>query len=192
MPCELGCESCGSLRRAALELIGEGGGEALSSERLASRAGVSVEQVHAHYATPELCLYDTYAEVSRSVLGDFAEAFAAGSSWPQALRLAGRRLLDRMAQRPAEARLCFLEVQRGDRELRRLREQGRRRMVALFVAEHRRRRQAEELPDMQLELLIGAGFQAIAGAVSQGRVSELPQLEPALEELAGVFEPLAA
>jgi AcrR family transcriptional regulator len=186
-----GCPTCARLRAAALSIVGADGIGAVSLERLSREAAVSPEELREHYPTAASCLCETYEEVSRSVLEDFAEAFRAVPSWRGALRLAGRRLLRRMAARPAEARLCFVEVLRGDHELLCRRVAARRRMVELFARELRRRRGEDEqdVHEMQLELLIGAGFQAIAAAVAAGRVEELPELEPELTERAYVFEP---
>lgn len=45
---------------------------------------------------------------------------------------------------------------------------------------------------MQLELLIGAGFQAIAAAIESGDITALPGLAPELESRAFVCEPVPA
>lgn len=187
--CKQACPACAQLRCAALELVGEDGIEALTLERLSSRAGLSPKEVGAHYPSAEACLYETYEEVSRSVLADFAAAFATERGWRRALTAGARSLLERMAAHPAEARLCFQEILRGDHELLRRREAARQRMIDLFVDELRRRVGEEDVPRTQIELLIGAGFQAIAAAVAEGRVAELPALVPELTSRAYVFEP---
>jgi hypothetical protein len=98
-----------------------------------------------------------------------------------------------MAARPAEARLCFVEVLRGDRELMRRRVASRRRMVQLFARELRYHLDDEEaVSELQLELLSGASFQAISAAVADGQVADLPELELALISRANVFEPVLA
>jgi AcrR family transcriptional regulator len=191
MSCQPACPGCAALRRAALEIVGEGGIDALTVRALSARSGLTAEALTRHYESPAACLHETYAEVSSSVREDFTKAFAWGSSWPDALRLAWRALLQRMASRPAEARLCFVEILRGDRELRCARDDARRLLLGLLAAEHRRRSDREPMPDMQFELLIGAAFQAIAGAVAAGRGGDLAELEDGLAELDGVFEPLA-
>jgi hypothetical protein len=145
-----------------------------------------------HYPTAPLCLYATYEAVAASIRQDFVWAFAEVPGWRNALRLASATLLRRMARNPAEARLCFAEILRGDYELLRRRETSRRSLVELFVAELGRRREEPELLRTQLELLIGAGFQAIATAVAEDRVASLEALAPELETRAFVFEPVMA
>jgi hypothetical protein len=178
MSCEPGCSTCVRLRELALGIVGQGGIEALSLEVLATGAGLRVAD-------------DTYDELSCSVMRDLVGAFSEGSSWEASFDLARRRLLERMAAHPAEARLCFVETLRGDRELRRRRTLTRRWIVQFLEREHRRRHQGEGLSATQIELLIGAGFHAISDAVAEGDAGDVPALERKLAELADVFEPAA-
>ena len=189
MFCKQPCSTCAELRQATLRIVGGEGIEAVTLERLSGEAGLSPDQIAAHYASPTACLYATYEEVAQSIHADFAAAFAAEPSWRRALTAAARGLLERMAARPDEAHLCFQEILRGDHELLRRRDAARRRMVDLFVRELGRRQGDEQVPRTQLELLIGAGFQAIATAVAQDRLAELPQLLAELTSRAYVFEP---
>jgi hypothetical protein len=161
-------------------------------ERLAAESGIAPDRLCRHYSTASRCLYDTYEEVALSIYRDFAWAFGAVEGWRNALRLASRTLLRRLAADPAQARLCFAEILHGDYELLRRREVSRRRLLDLFVTELGRRREHPEQFRMQLELLLGAGFQAIAAAVADDRIAELETLAPELESRAFVFEPVAA
>lgn len=188
--CDPSCEICARLRVAALALIDKDGIDNVTIESLAEHADVAHDEALLHYPDDRACLLDTYDEISRSIYDDFARCFTVVPGWRRALMLAGRTLLERLASRPAEARLCFVEVLRGDHELLRRREVARRRLVDLFVAELGRRRTQPELFRMQLELLIGAAFQAIATSVVSGDISDLPDLGPELESRAFVFEPV--
>jgi hypothetical protein len=172
-------------------IVAEEGIESFNAERLELRSGLESDELARHYASAAGCLYDAYDEVSRSIHADFALAFAAEPSWYDGLALAGRTLLERLAEHPDEARFCFVEVLRGDHELARMRADSRRRLVELFVSELRRRCD-NEVPRMQLELLIGAAFQAIASAVNGGNITELPGMMPELTSRAYVFQPAAA
>lgn len=191
MACNPDCAPCALLRQAALSLVGAGGLEAVSLEALASSAEIDVVELRGHYATEAECLHDTYEEVAHAVREEIAAAFAEVPSWPDALTLVGKRLLAWMAERPAAARLCFIEVLRGDREMLLRRDAERQRTIDLFVREHRRRRHSENLPELQLELLVSAGFRAIGAVVAEGRGAALPELEPELALVAEVFEPVA-
>lgn len=186
------CDICTHLRAAALSIIGSDGIEHVTIERLAAEACMPERLVLEHYEDASDCLYATYEEVSEGIYEDFARCFAFEPGWRRALMLAARTLLARLAAAPAEARLCFVDILRSDHELLRRRNLSRRRLVDLFVRELGRRRDDPEQFRVQLELLIGAGFQAIAAAVESGDVQGLPGIEPELESRAFVFEPVAA
>jgi hypothetical protein len=192
MPCPPACATCADLRATALSIVGTDGIDALTLERLAADAHQPADDIKAHYPTAPDCLYDTYEAVAKSIYEDFAAAFTAEQGWRDALRLGSTTLVRRMAARPTEARLCFIEIFHADSELLRRREANRRRLVALFVRERERRCGCSESLKMQLELLIGAAFQAMASAVAQDRVTEDETLAAELESRAFIFEPAAA
>lgn len=156
---------------------------------MADWAGVEETALVEHYGGVAGCLHATYDEVAVGIYEAFADAMASQPGWYDALRAGSLALLRRLSDEPAEARLCFGEIPQGDHELLRRRASSRRRLLALFVRELGRRREDPELYAVQLELLIGASFQAIAAAVSEGRLEQLEHLAPELESRAFVFEP---
>ncbi len=189
MSCTPACSTCEQLREAALELIGEGGVAGLSLDALADRVGLARSTVEEHYPTAANCLYETYDEVSARVALDMAGAFAQGTSWETGFGLARQRLLTRLVAHPAEARLCFVEVVRGDRQLR-LREDTTRQWIVDFLSrEYEQRRATEDLPELQIELLIAAGFHAISNAVSAGGADGAAALRQQLADLAQAMGP---
>lgn len=190
--CSSTCLACAALRAASLAIVDEAGIDGVTLERLAAHTGASAPWIRAHYPSAAACLADTYEHVSRGIYDDFARCLATEQGWRRALMLAARTLLARMASHPAEARLCFVEILRADRELLRRRAASRRRLVDLLVSELGRRRDRPEQFRIQLELLLGAGFQAIAAAVEAGDAADLPTLAGELESRAFVFEPAAA
>jgi AcrR family transcriptional regulator len=193
MPCPPACATCGRLRATALAIVGADGIEALTLERLAAEAHLSPEHFNAHYPTASACLCDTYEEVARRIYEDFAAAFAAEQGWRDALRVATTTLVRRMAAFPNEGRLCFAEILQGDYELLRRREASRQRLLRLFSRELKRRCDYPEPVTMQLELLIGGGFQAIASAVAEDRLlTESETLAADLESRMFVFDLVAA
>jgi hypothetical protein len=186
--CVPGCRVCEQLRGAALGLVGEAGLEGATLEAIAARAGLGEDEAARHYPDAATCVYETYDEVSASVALEMADGFAQGTSWETGFALGRQRMMQRLARRPDEARLCFVEVLR-DRQLR-LREAVTRRWIVDFLTEqYERRREAERLPEIQIELLIGAGFQAISHAVSSAE--DTATLERHMAELAELFGPAA-
>lgn len=191
MSCMPGCATCEGLRHAALKIVGEGGIEALDHHSLAAGTRIPTAEVARHYPDISQCLYETYDSVVSDILLGLMELVREGSDWQAGFERARWAMLERLAANPAEARLCFVETLRGDRELRRRREVTRRRVVDFLTQEHKRRQPEEGLPDMQFEMLIGAGFQAISSAVSSEEI-DLTELEAQLAEVQDCFFPQRA
>src|SRR5690242_3630057 len=192
MSCEKACGTCASIRSATLQLVGDRGLSGVSLDALVERTKLTPAQLRSHYPTVQACVSDTYEAVSMDLLGIMADSFARSRSWSDALTSGVGNVLRRLARRPAEARLCFVEVLRGDRELLWRRENIRRLTVELLTAEHNNRSDSEQLPTIQHEMLVGASFQLISSRVEDGQVDGLLELGPELAELAGIFEPIAA
>jgi hypothetical protein len=190
--CEPGCPNCSRLRRAAVALVGGASLEVLGDRALAAAAGLEVTEAQRHYRSAVACLLAAYDELTNELIVAYDEAFATASSWQDGLRAGNAGLLARLARRPAEARLLFVEILRGDERLRRRRDEARRRSAALLAAEHQRRRGLEDLPEIHFELLQGAMFQMIAAEVVAGRTGDVEHLAPDLLTLLEVFEPIAA
>jgi AcrR family transcriptional regulator len=192
MSCEKACGTCASIRSATLQLVGDRGLSGVSLDALVERTKLTPAQLRSHYPTVQACVSDTYERVSMDLLGIMADSFARSRSWSDALTSGVGNVLRRLARRPAEARLCFVEVLRGDRELLWRRENMRRLTVELLTAEHNSRSDTEQLSTMQHEMLVGASFHMIASRVEDGQIDELLELGPKLAELAGMFQPIAA
>jgi AcrR family transcriptional regulator len=190
MGCEPGCPECGRLRAAALELVGEKGIENLSLESLAARTGGQPADVAAHYATSRECIYETYDQVACDLRREMMDAFEDGSDWQEGFELARTRMLERLALNPAEARLCFVETLRGDRGLRRRREINRRSILDFLTREYSRSANGNGMRPIQIELLIGADFQAISAAAAQDGGLDLGELDSRLAELESCFLPV--
>jgi AcrR family transcriptional regulator len=164
----------------------------VSLDALVEHTKLTPAQVRSHYPTVQACVSDTYERVSMDLLGIMADSFSRSRSWSDAVTSGVGNVLKRLARRPAEARLCFVEVLRGDRDLLWRRENMRQLTVELLTAEHNNRSDSERLPTIQYEMLVGASFQLISSRVEDGQVDALLDLGPELAELAGIFEPIAA
>jgi hypothetical protein len=192
MCCDPECSTCERLQGLAVELVADGGAEALSFEALSERSGLPPELIAEHYPTPGACLYAPYETASGRVLEVLAGGFGAALSWHAGFARATRELVAEMAADPAQAKLCFVVAPRVDHELR-TRCEGRRRLIVAFLAaEYERRRRRERLSEVQIELLVGASFHAISEALAAGAEDELAELAPKLGELAGLFDLAAA
>ena len=192
MDCDSDCGICARLRGAALDLAGSHGARSVTVEQLAARAGIAPEDVTDHYPDAAACVYAAYDEVSAEMRAQAQHAFAEKTDGRSGYERARHRLLERLAENPAEARLCFVETVRGDRELQRRLAAHRRWAVQFLAAEYRRDQTGAELSDTQFELLVGAEFQAISQLVADGGAADLIQLEPTLTDVTGAFIPASA
>jgi hypothetical protein len=170
-----------------------GGGEVTIAD-LAAAAGIPADRAEGH--CPEgaaRVVANAYRREAGVLFGEYAASFQLADSWPDKLGAALQRLLRRLAEEPAVAHLCFVAPVRGDEELREIREAFRQRYVELLATEQDRHADdVELLPELQLELMVGAVFSTIGALVAAGRAPELPAM---LEEIAGaaqVFEPRVA
>jgi hypothetical protein len=189
MSCEPGCITCEELRAAALGIVGAGGLEALSREALGEALAVEPEQVGRHYGTAHECLFEMYEQLSCDVLLDMVNAFRQADTWEAQVESVTRRLVTRFTAKPGEARIIFIESMR-DPVLTRRRAINRGWIIDFMSNEFKRAHPDEEAPELQFEMLIGAGFQMIAGAVSEG--AEVQTVDPQLSELTDCFTPAKA
>jgi hypothetical protein len=189
--CSPDCAMCGRLRAsaAAAVLIVDGGPVTMAA--LAMAAGVSLSETRGHCPEgAQQLVAEAYRRAAGELFDNYAAAFHRGRSWPEKLTVALERLLGRLAAEPALAHLCFVAPSSGHQELQEIREAFRERYVRLLDDEQPWDDEIDaQLPSLQLELMIGAMFRAIADLVRDGRAPELPSH---LDEIAGaaqVFEP---
>jgi AcrR family transcriptional regulator len=193
--CPDDCATCGRLRAAAPAAVLMVGGAEVTIADLAAAAGVASSAANGH--CPEgasRAVVDAYRRAAEELLHEYAASFRLADSWPQQLGASLERMLRRLADEPAVAHLCFVAPLGGSEELRQIRETYRRRYVELLVTEQARHADDGEalLPELALELMVGAVFRTIGALVADGRAPELPTL---LEDVAGaaqVFEPRVA
>lgn len=192
MSCQPSCATCQQLRAAALEVVGNGGIGALCSESLAAQASLPPEEVAAHYPVLASCLHEGYEEEASDLVRTVVEGYEDGADWQSGFERSRADLVEWVSTHPAGARLFFVEAVRGDRELRRRRDRTRRKIVEFFAGEYARSANGNAVPLLQIELLIGAGFQLISGAIGHGEAAqhEMPALEQRLAELDGFFIPV--
>ena len=192
MDCDSDCEICAQLRAGALDLAGARGAASVTLELVAARVGIEPEAVTDHYPDAAACVYAAYDDAAAEMREQAEDAFAQETDWRSGYERARHRLLEHLAENPAEARLCFVETVRGDRELQRRLAAHRRWAVQFLAAEYRRDKSGAELSDTQFELLVGAEFQAISQLVADGGAADLILLEPTLTDVTGAFIPASA
>ncbi|MFL5844474.1 MAG: hypothetical protein ACJ762_07255 [Solirubrobacteraceae bacterium] len=188
----IGSPTAARLGRHAVELVAQEGIPALSDGELARRAGVSEVVLDRAHGGAVACLLGAYDGLAEDLYRVVERCLHTEDAWEPALASALDALLVWCIDQPAAARLMFFEIMRGDHVMRRRRDIARQRMVDLLIEQYRRRPGAEDLPDLQFEVLWGAVGHAITSWIEDGREDELHALAPELDRLAAVFEPLAA
>jgi AcrR family transcriptional regulator len=188
--------TCDRLRAAAAPAVLVTGGAAVTIGDLAAAAGVPASTAAGH--CPEgaaAVVADAYRRAAGELFGEYAASLRMADSWPEKLGAALQQLLRRLADEPAVAHLCFVAPVTGDEQLREIREAFRARYVELLATEQDRGFDVDEeelLPELQLELMVGAIFRTIGALVAEGRAPELPALLEDVAFSAQVFEPRVA
>jgi hypothetical protein len=193
--CSPDCLTCERLRAAAAPAVLMTGGAAVTIADLAAAAGVPASVAVGH--CPEgaaSVVADAYRRAAGELFGEYAASFRLADSWPEKLGAALQRMLRRLAEEPAVAHLCFVAPIGGDEQLRDIREAFRARYVELLATEQGRHldEDDERLPELQLELMVGAVFRTIGTLVAEGRAPELPAMLEDVAFSAQVFEPRVA
>lgn len=193
--CSPECVTCERLRAAAAPAVLMAGDTKVTMVHLAAAAGVPASTAAGH--CPEgasAVIAEAYRRAAGELFVEYAASFRMAESWPEMLGAALERMLRRLAAEPAVAHLCFVAPMAGDEELREIREAFRARYVELLATEQDRHLDDEEdlLPELQLEMMVGAIFRTIATLVADGRAPELPALLEDVAFSAAVFEPRVA
>jgi AcrR family transcriptional regulator len=192
--CSPECATCGRLRAAAAPAVLLAGVEKVSLSDLAMAAGVPASAASGH--CPEgaaAVVAEAYRRAADELFAEYVASFRRAESWPEKLDSGLQRLLRRLAAEPAVAHMVFV-APLADEELREIREAFRACYVELLAAEQERHLDDDEelLPDLALEMMVGAVFRTIASFVAEGRAPELPALLEDVTFSAAVFEPRVA
>jgi AcrR family transcriptional regulator len=189
-PCAVpGCASCRSLRAAAVALALRRGIESVTSEGIADEAGIQPEQAAKHYPTLDHCLTAAYDESTTHFREVASDAMEGEGSWQERLHAAAAATVEAFDARPDLARYCVVEVWRCSLPmLRASRIAGRRRYIEMLTG-HRGSGGDEDLPEVRMEMFVGAGHHVSGEALEQG---DADSLRERLDRLIEVFEPAIA
>lgn len=165
---------------AALEVAGTVGYAAMTVSAVTRRAGVSRKSFYELFDDREACFLAVYDRVVACGLDGVRAAYEGARGWPEQVRAALTWLLDRLGERPHEARVVFVEVYAAGETALERRDATLARLAPLF-------RPGAETPagrDVDSELLpeavVGALAEVIYTRVLRGRTRELPELLPDL------------
>jgi AcrR family transcriptional regulator len=186
-PCVVrGCATCSSLRAAAVALAAGRGIQSVTIEAIAGEAGIGSEQAVEHYPTLDHCLSAAYDESTTHFREVAARAMDCDGSWQERLHAAAAATVEAFGAQPDLARYCVVESWRCNLPmLRASRITGRRRYIEMLT-DHRRPGGNEDLPEVRMEMFVGAGHHVSGEELEQGDVDSLQER---LDRLIEVFEP---
>jgi AcrR family transcriptional regulator len=186
-PCAVpGCATCRSLRAAAVALALRRGIQSVTSEGVAAEAGIEPEQAAKHYPTPDHCLSAAYNESTTHFREVASRAMDDEGSWQDRLHAAAAATVEAFDEQPALARFCVVEAWRSNLPmLRASRLAGRRRYIEMLT-DHRSSEGDEILPEVRMEMFVGAGHHVSGEELEQG---DADTLQERLDGLIEVFEP---
>jgi AcrR family transcriptional regulator len=189
-PCAVrGCATCRSLRAAAVALALGRGIQSVTSEGIAAEAGIEAEQAAKHYPTLDHCLTAAYEESTTHFREVASNAMEGEGTWQERLHAAAAATVEAFDARPELARYCVVEVWRSHLPmLRASRIAGRRRYIEMLT-DHRRSGGDDDLPEVRMEMFVGAGHHVSGEELEQG---DADSLRERLDHLIEVFEPAMA
>jgi AcrR family transcriptional regulator len=185
----LSCDACHSLRAAAVSLALRQGIHSVTIEEVVAETGIEAGEAAAHYPTLDHCLTAAYDECTTHFREVASRAMDDDGSWQGRLHAAASATVEAFGERPDLARFCVVEAWRsGLPMLRASRLAGRRRYVQMLT-DHRRSGGDEALPEVQMELFVGAGHHLSGEELEQG---DADSLRERLDGLIEGFEPAMA
>jgi AcrR family transcriptional regulator len=189
-PCVVpGCATCGSLRAAAVSLALRHGIQSVTIDGIAAEAGIAAEEATWHYPTLDHCLSAAYDESTTHFREVASRAMEDDGSWQERLHAAAEATVEAFDERPDLARYCVVEAWRCNLPmLRASRLAGRRRYIEMLT-DHRPAGGDEELPEVRMEMFVGAGHHVSGEELECGDGSSLQER---LDGLIEVFEPAMA
>lgn len=189
-PCVVsGCVTCASLRANAVSLALRRGIQFVTSEGIAAETGIEGEEAARHYPTLDHCLSAAYDESTKHFREVASRAMEDDGSWQERLHAAAEATVEAFDERPDLARYCVVEAWRCNLPmLRASRLAGRRRYIEMLT-DHRPAGGDEVLPEVRMEMFVGAGHHVSGEELEWG---DGDALRERLDGLIEVFEPAMA
>jgi hypothetical protein len=179
--CGSRCRACAALRASAPLAVAKVGIEHVQLDDLAEAARIRASDVRAHaHGDVVGVLGAAYLESAGALQRGFAWSWRQAPAPRDGLHNAVGWLLTTLAEDPARALFCYVEIIKGGRPLMRLREQVRQGSVGIWTTQYRETAPGNRLPTSHFELVNSATISLIAARASQGRTHELRDMPDAV------------
>jgi AcrR family transcriptional regulator len=181
-----GCAACASLRAAAVALAVRRGIGSVTIGGIAGEAGLEAGEAARHYPTLDHCLTAAYEESTAHFREVASRALDDEGAWQDRLHAAAAATVEAFEERPDLACYCVVEAWRCNLPmLSASRLAGRRRYVEM-LADQRRFGGDEDLPEVRMEMFVGAGHHLSSEELERG---DADSLRERLDGLIQAFEP---
>jgi AcrR family transcriptional regulator len=163
--------------------VGALGYEATTAQEVATRSGISREQLLRRFGGKEECFAQAYEEAADRLCEDLLEAGRRAGSWRLGLRAALAELLRFVAEQPVLAKALLIEVRAARGEAWQKHQQVLERLTAAIDSA---RLDPDALPSisaMTAGFMAGAIEESIALELGAGRGGEVRRLLPDLSHL---------
>jgi AcrR family transcriptional regulator len=165
---------------AMVQTAGQEGYSAARIAEVIARAGVSRKAFYEHFEDKEECFVAAYEHALNPLLNLTLQAFESQDGWANRLRAGLAALLNALAQDPAVARVCFVEVMAAGPKAVVRRNQAMRALTEVFATTGSEDSDARELPPVALLSLVGGLAEILYQEIAAGATAELPDLIPDL------------
>ncbi len=169
---------------AMAEVIAKRGYQGTTIEHIVKRAGVSRATYYEYFENREACLLAGFDEAVEELRRRIAAAMEAEQEWPLRIRAGLTAFLEFVAEDPALARTCLLElVTAGPRAMERY-EQALASFAPAFARGRELAADADELPETLEESIAGGIVWMVHQRLLRGEADEVLGLLPTMLEFA--------
>jgi AcrR family transcriptional regulator len=168
------------LLNAAIAVAGTDGYAAMTVSAVIGRANVSRKTFYEQFADREHCFLAAYAAIAERALAGARRAYEVEAPWPERLHAALAWTLAALADRPAEARVAFVEVLAAGPQALDARDRTVREAAALLAPGFGAAPAGTAIPPSTPTAILGGLSALIAHEIRHGAVARLPELLPDL------------
>jgi len=165
---------------AVIEVVSETGYAGLTVRAVIERAGVSRRTFYEHFSNKEDVFLAVYDVVVARLADDVRLAYTGGRTYPQKVALGLETFLGRLAEFPALAHVCIVQVLAAGPDALARRAHALQTFSDLIRPEGDAARRA---PPLAVDVAIGGIYEIVGAHVSRGEAKLLPALCPELLEV---------
>jgi AcrR family transcriptional regulator len=168
------------LLEAVVEAVAEKGYQETRVTDIIARAGVSRKTFYEHFDEKEECFLAAYELEVSQIVETAAGAFAGEGPrpWPEQLRDGVRAFLRYLAEHPAAARVCIVDVMGAGKKAIDRRDAALRSFT--YFVDAGRSEADHEVPGRLALAILGGGYELIAAELIHGSAANLDRLAPDL------------